>query len=198
MIRILILLLSVLMLHTVPPTPEPDMFGLKILRDYEATRAADRVEVLKYVDVLNHIAEDPPIYDSVSYPLAVTIAKAIQRDSRLSGLPGSFYLGLMRVENPQLEPFEANWYGAYGLTQVVPKFWEGTFPKCGDLLTSVYAQLCYGARVYLSYLDEWGDEILALYAYNGCTQAHRARKARCINFPNWVRDYTQEYEEYMY
>lgn len=152
-------------------------------------------EIQGYVGVLRSIAEDPPINDEVSDSIAYATAFAIYEDARITGLPGSFYLGLIRVENPQLDPYITNWYGAVGLTQVVPKFWLGVFPECGDdLHGNIYTQICYGARVYMHYLDTWEDETLALYAYNGCTQYLRDRRARCTNFPTWVQNYALVYQ----
>lgn len=160
------------------------------------TQADENIQ--NYIVVLKRMAESPPINDEVSDSIAYEIAAAIQKDSEETGLAGSFYLGLLRVENPQLEPYICNWYGACGLTQVVPEYWAGVFVECGDLMVDIYAQICYGARVYLEYLVQWeGDQILALYAYNGCTEAHRERNARCTNFPHWVRDFTREYERDM-
>lgn len=153
-------------------------------------------ELEGYVQILRNIAELPPINDEVSNALAFSIAASIYTDSQLTGLPGTFYLGLIRVENPQLEPYICNWYGACGLTQVVPKYWVGAFPECGDdLLRNIYTQICYGARVYLYYHSIWQDETLALYAYNGCTQELQDRNARCKGFPEWVQTFAADYEE---
>jgi len=170
---------------------------------YEARRqaeaAAKQETLLSYMQVLKSIAESPPIYDEVSDSIAYAIAASIHIDSKLTGLPATFYMGLLRVENPQLEPYICNWYGACGLTQVVPRYWAGIFEECGhDLEGDIYTQICYGARIYLHYHQVWDDEILALYAYNGCTKALRARKARCVHYPRWVQDYAQEYEETLY
>jgi soluble lytic murein transglycosylase-like protein len=142
------------------------------------------------------MATEPPIYDEVSDSLAYEIALAIYKDSRLTGLDGAFYLGLIRVENPQLDHLVENWYGAVGLTQVVPRYWLGIYPECGeDLYTDVYTQVCYGARIFQYYFDVWGDTTLALYAYNGCTLNLRSQAARCSNFPRWVQEYTSEYAD---
>ncbi len=197
----LIIALSLSLVHCTGNTPnEQGNFSEELLESYQATVLADakaqQKELRSYLRVLRSIAENPPINDEVSDSIAYQIAVAIYLDSRQTELPASFYLGLLRVENPQLEPYICNWYGACGLTQVVPKYWLGAFPECGlDLEGDIYTQICYGARVYLTYFEIWGDETLALYAYNGCTEAHRARRARCISFPTWVQEYAQAYAE---
>lgn len=151
-------------------------------------------EIEGYVGVLRSISayQAEKVPDSINYAIAI----AIYEDSKKTLLPGSFYLGLIRVENPFINPFIINWYGAVGLTQVVPRYWEGVFPECGpDLYTNIYTQICYGARVYLHYLDIWEDETLALYAYNGCTEHLREQQARCTDYPLWVQGYAMSYEK---
>lgn len=203
MIRKILFLLVVMYSMGACNAPSSDNFTAKLLASYHATVLADAQDTQKeiegYLRVLRSIAEDPPINDEVSDSIAYAIAVAVYKDKRLTGLRAGFYFGLMRVENPQLEPYVENWYGAVGLTQVVPEFWEGKFSECGEnLRTNIYTQVCYGARVYLTYMDIWGDEVMALYAYNGCTEAHRQRQARCMNFPTWVQNYAQTYEELLY
>lgn len=124
------------------------------------------------------------------------IGRAVYDDANITGLPPEFYLALMRVENPWLDPWIENWYGAVGITQVVPRYWEGVYPECGEDLNEIRTQVCYGARIYLHYLDSWGgDPNLALYAYNGCTLWHRQTQQRCLNYPNWIQDYEEIYRE---
>lgn len=165
----------------------------------DSLRAANnrmRVEIQAYAVVLHGIAENPPIYDEVSDSVAIAIARAIYMDRRLTGMSAGTYLALLRVENPQLDYWVENWYGAVGLTQVVPKYWLGVYPECGDdLYGDIYTQVCYGMRVYLTYYAQYGSPETAWWAYNGCTPARRARGDRCRNFPTWINDFTTEYTE---
>ena len=163
-----------------------------------ANAEAQRMELQSYISALRGIARESPYFpvakDSVVYATAV----AIYKDMRTTGLPASFYMGLVRVENPYLDPYIVNWYGAVGLTQVVERFWLGEFPECGDdLRTSIDTQICYGARVYLHYLSVYGDTTAALYAYNGCSIRLQLVGASCVKYPALVLDHARKFQETM-
>jgi soluble lytic murein transglycosylase-like protein len=118
------------------------------------------------------------------------IGNAIYTDSKITGLTPEFYLALIRVENPWLDPEIQNGYGAVGLTQVVPRYWQDVFPECGTNLTEIYTQVCYGGRIFMHYLNTWdGNEVLALYAYNGCTASRREAMQRCVDYPHRIKNY---------
>lgn len=180
--------------------PESHKYTEELLTAHQTTvlkeTEAQAIEIQGYLRLVREIAATPPVNPTLTDSVAFQIALAIYEDSNLTGLPGSFYLGLIRVENPWMDPWIENSYGAVGLTQVVPRYWEGVYPECGeDLRKSIYTQICYGARVYMYYLGVWQDEALALYAYNGCTLAHREASARCTNYPKWVLEYSKGFAE---
>lgn len=157
----------------------------------ENRRRRHRVD--RYVEVMESYTIGAP-----SRELLVEIAEAIYDDAKTTGLPGEFYLALMRVENPWLDPHIENFYGAVGLTQVVPRYWDGVYEECGESLRDVFTQICYASRIYLHYLEQaGGDSVMALYAYNGCTEWHRETEQRCINYPHWIRQYETNYREAM-
>lgn len=194
-----ILLLCVLLLWGCGESDVRNTYTAKLFADYHTTQLmetqAQAVEIQGYLSVVKAIAAEPPVGE-ISDSVAYQIALAIYKDSQITNIPGSFYLALIRVENPWMNPWIENWYGAVGLTQVVPRYWEGIFPECGeDIRRDIYTQICYGARIYHHYLERTGDPELALYAYNGCTRMHRLRNARCINYPRWVMEFDRMIQE---
>lgn len=136
-----------------------------------------------------------PVSDSLLHEIAI----AIHRDAKITGLPHSFYVGLILVENPWLDPTIKNWYGAVGLTQVVTRFHKGAYPECGDnasLYFDVHTQICYGARLYLDLLRRHGgDSIEALWAYNGCSPQRRLANEPCVKYPEWISSYSDQFLE---
>lgn len=111
------------------------------------------------------------------------------------GVDPWFIVGLMRVENPWLDPDIINGYGAVGLAQVVPRFHWGNYPKCGtESLLDVYTNLCYGVSIYKDYLRMCrGDSECALWRYNGCTAERRKRNESCQNYPLWIASRSDEF-----
>lgn len=97
------------------------------------------------------------------------IAEAIIHESEASGLDPNLIVGIIRVENPWLDPGIENWYGAIGLMQVVGWIHQGRYPECGEDLTDIRTNICYGTRVYQEKLEAaGGNHELALRLYNGC------------------------------
>jgi len=96
------------------------------------------------------------------------IAAAILLESDRSGLPVDLIVGIIRTENPWLKADTVNWYGATGLMQVWD-FHLGAYPQCGDDLTDIRTNICYGVTILEEKLEvAQGDTTLALLFYNGC------------------------------
>lgn len=109
--------------------------------------------------------EPDPLVEAVG----LDIAKAIRREAGRSGLDPSLILGIIRTENPWLKPDTINSYGAVGLMQVVGWLHGGEYPQCGDDLTDIDTNLCYGVRIFEDKLvHARGDTAKALLFYNGC------------------------------
>lgn len=154
-------------------------------------------DLRSYQEVLRNMSSAPPIRAQVSDSLLFTIAHAILVDSRKTNIPPETYIALLRIENPMLDPTITNWYGAVGLTQVVPRYWSGAFPECGDSLSVVYTQVCYGARIYMHYRARTQTDEQAWWLYNGCTQRRRRAGESCRRYPTWIAEFSANYAEAM-
>ena len=163
--------------------------------EYQDRLRADNIERQREVQRIRR-ALKIMAFDSISDSLATAVAVAIHRDAEITGLPHGFYVGLIRVENPWVDPTIVNWYGAVGLTQVVPRYHEGNYPECGtELRTDSYTQICYGTRYLMELLDRYeGDYSLALWAYNGCSPWRREEGQKCLGYPEWVLGFASDYE----
>lgn len=96
------------------------------------------------------------------------LAREIIRTGVLQGADPWRLAGMITVENPWLDSAKVSYAGAVGLMQVIPRFWEGRFPECGDDLRTVRTNLCYGARIAI--LQARHGPRAGLLAYNGCTR----------------------------
>ena len=109
--------------------------------------------------------------------------------NRLStfNVPVDLIVGVIRVENPMLDPDVVNWYGAVGLMQVVGWLHLGDFPECGDDLTDVRTNICYGVSLLELKLSlAKGDTLKALLFYNGCWGETYVQG--CERYPQLVED----------
>ena len=177
------------------PVPDGSVVYAQVL-EYQSILRADNVERQREVQRIRRALKDMA-FEPISDSLATAVAVAIHKDAEITGLPHGFYIGLIRVENPWVDPTIVNWYGAVGLTQVVPRYHEGNYPECGtELRTDSYTQICYGTRYFMELLDRYeGDYDLALWAYNGCTPQRRNAKQRCLGYPTWVMQFASDFEE---
>jgi soluble lytic murein transglycosylase-like protein len=108
------------------------------------------------------------------------IAVALVGQGRRSGVDPRVLLAVMLVENPMLQPQAESPMGARGLMQIMPGH-RGHW-GCGPDMESIEGNICYGARIFASYLrEEGGDVERALLSYNGC---HRS--ANCATYASYV------------
>ena len=108
------------------------------------------------------------------------ISVALVGQGRQAGVDPHVLLAVMLVENPMLQPAAHSPAGARGLMQVMPGH-RGHW-GCGPDLDSIEDSVCYGSRIFASYLKEQhGDVERALLAYNGCY-----RSANCASYANYV------------
>lgn len=120
--------------------------------------------------------------------LARNIAWEIITQAHRVGVPTDVAVGILLVENPQIEPNAVSSAGAVGLFQVMP-FHAGKW-GCGKKLKNIRTNICTGLTIYKHHLWEFnGDRRRALLAYNGCTGSN----PECLEYPKWVQDKTRKF-----
>lgn len=115
--------------------------------------------------------------------LAKRVAVSLVRNSNRLRLNRHLMLGMLLVENPNVNPRARSRVGARGLMQVMPDH-RGRFP-CGTNLDDVDTNICYGAHVFRENLKEAGGDVEnALLRYNGCIRG--TNTPDCRHYPDWV------------
>lgn len=96
------------------------------------------------------------------------IDQAVTDMSTITGISPDLIHGIIRTESNG-NPTAESWYGAVGLMQVVPWLHLGDFPECGDDLTDVFTNICYGTSILEYKLQlAGGNKRRALLYFNGC------------------------------
>jgi hypothetical protein len=109
------------------------------------------------------------------------ISVSLVGEGRRAGVDPKVLLAVMLVENPMLQPDAHSGMGARGLMQVMPGH-RGQWKPCGPDLDDVEDNICYGARIFASYLKaQDGNVERALLSYNGCYKS-----ANCQVYANYV------------
>jgi soluble lytic murein transglycosylase-like protein len=115
--------------------------------------------------------------------LARRIAASLVREGRANGLEPRLLLAVLLVENPWLNPDAKSFAGATGLMQVMPLH-RGKW-GCGDSLEQIESNICYGARIFASYLENTNGNVeRALLRYNGCVRG--TNTPNCQMYPYHV------------
>ena len=115
--------------------------------------------------------------------LARRIAVSLVREGRENGLEPRLLLAVLLVENPWLNPDAKSFAGATGLMQVMPLH-RGQW-GCGDSLQEIESNICYGARIFASYLKATNGNVeRALLRYNGCVNG--TNTPNCQMYPYHV------------
>ena len=111
------------------------------------------------------------------------VAVSLVRHSNRLRLNPRLLLGMLLVENPNVNPRARSRVGAEGLMQVMPEH-RGHWP-CGADLQDVDTNICYGAHVFEDNLrDSRGNVAGALLRYNGCVRG--TNTPDCRHYPKWV------------
>lgn len=101
----------------------------------------------------------------------------IERAAKEANIEVALLVGLIRAESNFQNDIRSS-AGAVGLTQVMPE--TARAKGCGDLKDPYQNILC-GARVLSSFLEYYGDVILALSGYNaGHGMPSQAKQARSL------------------
>lgn len=115
--------------------------------------------------------------------LARRVAVSLVRHSNRLRLNSHLLLGVLLVENPNVNPRARSRVGAQGLMQVMPEH-RGHF-RCGMNLDDPDTNICYGANVFRSNLTEaQGNVEGALLRYNGCVRG--TNTPDCRRYPELV------------
>ena len=111
------------------------------------------------------------------------IARALVRESAVTGMDPRALASVLLVENPWLDPEAESFMGAVGLMQVMPMH-AGKWGCGSDDLTDVETNICHGARIFAMQLERHGDIDRALLAYNGCVRG--TNTPDCHLYPSHV------------
>jgi soluble lytic murein transglycosylase-like protein len=116
--------------------------------------------------------------------LARRVAIALLREGRAASVQPHLLLAVLLVENPWVDPGAVSPVGARGLMQVMPLH-QGKWRACPLQLDGIDANICYGARIFASYLRQQGGDVeRALLRYNGCVNG--TNTPDCAQYANHV------------
>lgn len=100
---------------------------------------------------------------------ADSIAAALVREGKRSGIGATLLVGVLLTENPDLEPKATSSAGARGLMQVMP-FHAGHWGCASSDLFDIESNICHGVRILADNLRHSRDLPTALLKYNGCVR----------------------------
>ncbi|MGH7627177.1 MAG: transglycosylase SLT domain-containing protein [Gemmatimonadaceae bacterium] len=112
---------------------------------------------------------------------ARVVAAAVVRHARSQSIDPLLLVGVIGVENPQLDIRARAHDGSVGVMQVQP-FWRKQIKGCGDDLRNADVNVCYGTRILRMAIDSSDSLTEALRRYNGC----RGKSERCARYTNAV------------
>jgi soluble lytic murein transglycosylase-like protein len=116
---------------------------------------------------------------------AARTASAVLAFAPQAGVDPHLVLALITVENPTLAVRARSHRGATGPLQVMPG-WLKQRPDwakaCGDVLTNIRTNVCWGTRILALHLAETKTLRAGLLAFNGC----RRRGTSCTHYPDIV------------
>src|SRR5205085_3422182 len=116
--------------------------------------------------------------------LARRVATALVKEGRRARVSPDILLAVLLVENPWINPSARSPVGARGLMQVMPGH-RGQWKACPESLDEIESNICYGAQIFRSYLqEEHGEVESALLRYNGCV--HGTNTPNCRAYPTAV------------
>jgi soluble lytic murein transglycosylase-like protein len=105
---------------------------------------------------------------------ALPVAAAIMKYSRLRDLDPLLIVGIIGVENAELDEDARSSHGATGVMQVMPR-WKRDIRSCGNDLRDVDVNVCFGTRILRMALDSTGSIRKALLRYNGCRRESKCK-----------------------
>lgn len=129
-----------------------------------------------------HVAESLSRYNS-DRGRVNRIASALVKESRRRKVGSSLLVGVLLVENPDLNPRATSFVGARGLMQVMP-FHAGKWGcESGDLF-DIESNICHGVAVLADNLRHSRTLPQALLGYNGCVRG--TNTPDCFRYPRKV------------
>jgi hypothetical protein len=157
--------------HEVHITPEP-------LQAYYQLKEQNQLMLSKYETLTFMLREHFWTEDEEKI---VRVAELVVKEAFRQGVDPHLVYGVLRIENPWLENWRVSHAGAVGLMQVMPSYWNGNFPECGDMF-ELEGNMCYGVRILKYYLETTPTQREGLLQYNGCA----SRRKHCISYPSFV------------
>ncbi len=168
-----------------PETPHPRLTPaeMEVLHARAAHVSALYTAATAYTDTSVRPLERVLLQQRDDRGLARQVAVALVRESNRLRLSPRLLMGMLLVENPNVNPRARSRVGARGLMQVMPHH-EGHW-RCGGSLDDVDANICYGAHIFRDNLqDAKGNVEGALLRYNGCVRG--TNTPDCRKYPEWV------------
>lgn len=101
---------------------------------------------------------------------AEAVACAVDQYADSLDLSPALLVGVIGVENRELDPRARSSAGAMGIMQVMPH-WKRDLRSCGTDLTDIRTNVCYGARILKLELAHAATLKGALLRYVGCVHS---------------------------
>ena len=118
----------------------------------------------------------------VSEARTAPVAAAVERQAARFGVDPLLVVAVISIENPDLNPTSVSSAGARGIMQVMPQWVRSFRERCGQDLTNVDTNICYGVNVLQLHIDDArGSVQRGLLAYVGCV-----KDVACRSYPEAV------------
>ena len=114
--------------------------------------------------------------------ITAPVIEAVDRQAASVGVDPLLVVAIITYENPELAADAVSSAGAQGIMQVMPR-WRTSFRSvCGDDLTVVETNVCFGVRILKLHIDDaHGSVERGLLSYVGCV-----RRPGCRRYPELV------------
>jgi soluble lytic murein transglycosylase-like protein len=111
----------------------------------------------------------------VSEDTATFYARLVVKYAYNKQLPSALVAGIIMQESA-VNHTAVSVAGAQGLMQIIPSWWIGVYPECGNDLFDPETNICYGTEIFRFFLDEAnGNRAEALARYSGQAKNYSQR-----------------------
>jgi hypothetical protein len=124
--------------------------------------------------------------------VAFRVADALVSEGHRQNISPELLVGVVLVEDPDINPRAKSHVGARGLMQVMP--FHGGKWGCGSKdLYDIESNICHGVKILKQAIEEAPNMRLALLRYNGCVRGRNTRD--CHTYDDRVLHHVDRAEE---
>jgi hypothetical protein len=124
--------------------------------------------------------------------VAFRVADALVSEGHRQNISPELLVGVVLVEDPDINPHAKSHVGARGLMQVMP--FHGGKWGCGSKdLYDIESNICHGVKILKQAIEDAPNMRLALLRYNGCVRGRNTRD--CHTYDDRVLRHVDRAEE---